>query len=367
MTRVTGPLPAQKFAVDRRSFLRFSVLAGAAAGGAGVLAACGNSSSSSGGGGTSADGSKFGTVAIQLSWLKNIEFAGEFFADSKGYYKDAGFGKVDLIAGGAAGTTVEAGLDTKKVWLGMSAPMLTAPAVLEGLPAKIVGTTYQKNPFCIVSSAAKPIKTPQDMKGRKIGVQDGNQLVFGALLAANGLTPSDVTIVPAQYDPTPLASGEVDGWVSYVTNEPITLAAKGFQNANFLFADFGLPLVAETLTVRQETIDKERDKLKAFLVAEIKGWKDAVANPAESARLAVEVYGKDQHLEAGEQTLEAKAQNDLVVSADTKTNGLFTISDQLVGQNIEALGKAKISIKADQLFDLSVLKEVYAEHPELKS
>ncbi|MFC6013590.1 ABC transporter substrate-binding protein [Nocardia lasii] len=351
--------------IDRRSFLRFTALTGAALGGAGLLAACGGSSGTSSNGSTD-DGSKYGKVAIQLSWIKNIEFAGEYFADSKGYFKEAGFGAVDLVAGGAASTSVEAGLDTGKIWLGLSAPQTTAPAILEGLPAKIVGATFQKNPFAIVSSAAKPIKSPQDMKGRKIGVQDTNQLIFNALLAANNINPADVTIVPAQFDPTPLANGEVDGWVSYVTNEPITLAAKGFANEHFLFADFGLPLVAETLTVSQNTIDNERDKLKAFLIAEIKGWKDAVADPAESARLAVEVYGKDLKLDLAEQTLEATAQNDLVVSDETKANGLFTISDALIAQNIAALKTAKIDITAEQLFDLSILKEIYAENPGLK-
>ncbi|MBF6334434.1 ABC transporter substrate-binding protein [Nocardia abscessus] len=351
--------------LNRRSFFRYSALAGAALGGAGALAACGGNSGDSSGG-TTADGSKYGRVAVQLSWLKNIEFAGEYFADAKGYFREAGFGSVDLIAGGAASTSVEAGLDTGKVWLGLSAPQTTAPAILEGLPAKIVATTYQKNPFAIVSSAARPIKTPADMKGRKIGVQDTNQLIFNALLTANGMKPGDVTVVPAQFDPTPLANGEVDGWVSYVTNEPITLAAKGFQNTHFLFADFNLPLVAETLTVAQSTIDNERDKLKAFLTAEIKGWKDAVADPAESARLAVEVYGKDQKLDLAEQTKEAIAQNDLVVSADTATGGLLSMTDALIEQNIAALRTAKIDIEAAQLFDLSVLREVYAENPGLK-
>ncbi|MBH0778255.1 ABC transporter substrate-binding protein [Nocardia bovistercoris] len=350
---------------DRRRFLRYSALTGATFAAGGALVGCGSDSSGSSGGSTP-DGSKYGSVAIQLSWLKNIEFAGEYFADSKGYFRDAGFGSVNLIAGGAASTSVEAGLDTGKVWLGLSAPQTTAPAILEGLPAKIVATTYQKNPFCIVSSAAKPIKSPQDMKGRKIGVQDTNQLIFSALLTANDMKASDVTIVPAQFDPTPLANGEVDGWVSYATNEPIVLAAKGFANANFLFADFNLPLVAETLTVTQATIDKERDKLKAFLTAEIKGWKDAVANPAESARLAVEVYGKDQKLDLDEQIKEATAQNDLVLSADTAANGLLTMTDRLVEQNIAALRTAKIDIKAEQLFDLSILREVYAENPALK-
>ncbi|MGV9410319.1 ABC transporter substrate-binding protein [Nocardia sp. NPDC003693] len=365
MSRNSRPLSAALPAVDRRSFLRYTGLAGLALGGASLLAGCGGDSAGPGNG-TVDDGSKYGSVAVQLSWLKNIEFAGEYFADSKGYYKEAGFGATNLIAGGAASTSVEAGLSTGKIWIGMSAPQTTAPAVLEGLNAKIVGATYQKNPFCIVSSAAKAIRTPQDMKGRRIGVQDTNQLIFNALLTANGMTPGDVTIVPAQFDPTPLANGEVDGWVSYVTNEPITLAAKGFQNANFLFADYGLPLVAETLTVHQNTIDNERDKLKAWLRADIRGWRDAIADPAESARLAVEVYGKDQQLDLAIQTREAQAQNGLLVSPDTTANGLFTMTDQLIEANIAALAKAGITIAADKLFDLSVLKEVYAEDPALK-
>lgn len=330
-----------------------------------MLAACG-SGGSSGASGTPSDGSKFGTVAVQLSWIKNIEFAGEYFALEKGYYKDAGFGNVDLVAGGAAGTGVEAGLDTGKIWIGMSAPQLTAPAVLNGLPAKIVGATYQKNPFAIVSSAAKPINTPQDMVGKKIGVQDSNQLVFGALLDANGIDSKAITVVPAQFDPSPLANGEVDGWVSYVTNEPITLAAKGFPNHAMLFADFKLPLVAETFTVKQETIDNERDKLKAFLLAEIKGWRDAIADPAGSAKLAAEVYGKDQNLDVAEQTEEARAQVGLVVSADTKANGLFTMTQALIDENIVALKAAKLDIAAEDLFDMSIIDEVYTEHPDLK-
>jgi ABC-type nitrate/sulfonate/bicarbonate transport system substrate-binding protein len=133
-----------------------------------------------------------------------------------------------------------------------------------------------------------------------------------------------------------------------------------------LFADFNLPLVAETFTVKQDTIDNERDKLKAFLIAEIKGWRDAIANPAESARLAAEVYGKDQNLDVAEQTEEAKAQVGLVVSADTKANGLFTMTKDLIDENIAALKAAKLDIAAADLFDLSIIDEIYTERSDLK-
>ncbi|GAA1456678.1 ABC transporter substrate-binding protein [Williamsia maris] len=344
---------------DRRSFLRYSLIAGGAVGtvgGAGVLAACSSGSSSS-----SSDG-----VKVQLSWIKNIEFAGEYHALSNGYYKAAGLSDPELITGGGAGTGVETGLTSNKVWIGMTAPQLTAPVILKGAKLKTVAATYQKNPFCIMSDAKRPINTPADMKGKKIGVQASNENVFRALLTANNLSESDVEKITVQYDPTPLTKGEVDGWVAYSTNEPITLATSGFPTATLLFADHNLPLVAETLVVRQETIDNERDKLKKFLKAEVQGWNDAVADPQKSAELAATVYGKSLKLDITDQTKEATAQNELVVSADTRANGLLTMTDALIAQNIEALAKAGYTIAAADIFDMSVLSEVYAENPDLK-
>ena len=105
--------------------------------------------------------------------------------------------------------------------------------------------------------------------------------------------------------------------------------------------------------------------LKAFLVAEILGWTDAVADPAAAAALAVNTYGKDLDLDLAGQTEQAIAQNELIVSADTKANGLFTLTDELQGQIITALGEIGITITAEDLFDLSMLNEVYADNPSL--
>jgi hypothetical protein len=55
------------------------------------------------------------------------------------------------------------------------------------------------------------------MVDKKIGVQDSNTSLFQALLAANDISPDDLTIVPVQYDPSVLVNGEVDGFVAYLT------------------------------------------------------------------------------------------------------------------------------------------------------
>jgi hypothetical protein len=46
-------------------------------------------------------------------------------------------------------------------------------------------------------------------------------------------------------------------------------------------------------------------------------------------------------------------------------NGLFTISDTLVEETMATLALAKIEIEQADLFDLSIINEVYEENPEL--
>ena len=308
----------------------------------------------------------YGELAVQFSWIKNAEFAGEYLADANGYYEEAGFSGVNFIAGPTATAAVVLSGD---VLVGLSDAVAVTPVILdEGAPLKIIGATYQKNPFTILSlKDGANIQTPQDLIGKKIGVQaGGNETLFDALLAANGIDASQVTKVPVEYDPAPLVNGEVDGFLAYVTNESITVENLGFATTNLLFADNGLPFVAEAFIVTQDSIDNRREELKAFLWATIRGWKDAIANPDEGARLAVEVYGKDLGLDINKERQQSKAQNDLLVLTDeTKANGLLTISASLQEQNIQTLARAGYTITADQLFDMSLLAEVYAEHPEL--
>ena len=310
------------------------------------------------------DSESLGDIALQLSWIKNEEFAGEFFALDKGYYTDAGIGEVTMAAGPSTGSA-ELLSGTADIALSDAISIGTVVAG-EDAPLKIIGATFQKNPFTILSLAdAGNILTPEDMVGKKIGVQASNTSLFEALLAANDVDPASLEIVPVQYDPSVLVNGDVDGFVAYLTNESISVAAEGYEVANLPFADNGLPFVAETVTVTDQTIAEDREKLKAFLVAEIKGWADAVADPDAAAELALELNGAEAVPDIEASKAGAAAQALLIVSEETEENGLFTISDDLQAETVATLAAAGITIEASDLFDLSLLAEVYEENPEL--
>ncbi len=365
---LAGALPRH---TSRRRFLTST---GIGAAGLAALAACGGNSSSAGSASSTAPSAgpasvapgAYGTLSLQLSWIKNIEFAGEFFADSKGYYTDAGFTKVDLVTGpvDSADTLVATG----KVDVGLSAPDATARLITEqGADLIIIGSTFQKNPFCLLSiEEGKPIRTVADLAGKTIGIQAGtNQSIFEGFCKANNVDTSTFKTTVVQYEPTPLTEKKVDGFMAYTTNEPFIVKADGFTPVVLAFADNGLPLTAETFCVAKSALAENREKFKAFLTAEIKGWSDAVADPEAGAKLAVNTYGKDLGLKLAGQLEQLKAQNELVVSADTKANGLFTLTDEFITKIIAAIGALGIEIAAEELFDMSLLKEIYTANPDL--
>ena len=93
----------------------------------------------------------------------------------------------------------------------------------------------------------------------------------------------------------------------------------GGSHPHAAFADNGLPLTAETFTVLQETIDNDRDVLKAFLAAEIRGWNDAVADPRVRRRWPWRPTGRTS-VSTPRRDRQAITENALVASDDAKAN-----------------------------------------------
>lgn len=349
--------------LDRRRFLRNSAFGGAVMlGGPALLAACGDDTKTT----TAATGGTTVTALnYQLSWLKNAEFAGNWIASEKGFYKNAGFDPVNFIAGGP-GIQQEQSVVSGKALVGISGPDITGPAILKGAPLVALGALFQKNPFCFVSLASKPIKTAKALEGARVGIQDVNTPVWKAFVAANKLDESKITVVPVQFDPQGLVNGEVDAWFSFVTNEPNALRAQGVEVEVFLLADEGYPLVSQILFTKLDSVKNDRDKLKAVMKADILGWRESLKDPALGAGFAVDKFGKDLGLKLDASTAESKSQNELILTNDTKANGIFTVSDELLAETITSLGYGGVKITEKQLFDFSILEEIYSENPDLK-
>jgi ABC-type nitrate/sulfonate/bicarbonate transport system substrate-binding protein len=279
-------------------------------------------------------------------------------ADDKGYYKANGL-DVTLLAGGP-NLAVEPVVQKGTALVGVTHTAEAVNAITNGAQLKIIGATYQKNPFCLVSKADNPIKTPKDMIGKKIGISATNQPVWQAFLKANNIAASAINVVTIEFDPTPLATGEVNGFMAFYTNEPIILALKGIPVTTFLFDDFGYPLLEDVYVTTSSALSDsaKRAQVVALMKAEAQGWQAAVADPNGAATLAVTKYGADLKLDQNQQQQQATEQNNLIVTADTKAHGLFWMTPEKVTETVRSLSLGGAKATPD-MFTTQVLQDVY--------
>lgn len=325
--------------ITRRSLLKRGAAGVTALSAPAILGACGGSSSA-----TRAASGKT-SIQLQLAFLENVQFGGSFMADARGYYAQQGL-SVSFLPGGP-NIAAEPAVVSGKALIGVTHTSECVQAIGNGAPLTIVGAGYQKNPFCIVSKKSAPLATPNAMRGKRIGVATANQPVFDAFLKANGVPASAVPVVTIQFDPTPLATGQVDGLIGFYTNEAVQVALQGVPVHTMLLNDFGYPLLEELYIVRSADLmsPPSRTLIRKFMAAERKGWEATLAAPAAAAQLAVSRYGVGQHLELKQQKLEAVAQNQLVADRDTRAHGLFWMTPAKVAETVRslALGSVKAS------------------------
>src|SRR4051794_10396321 len=298
-------------------------------------------------------------ASLQMGWIANVENAGEFVAAENGYYTAEG---IDLeLTPGGPGISVEPLVVSGKALVGLSQPDNVARARDQGGKLKVVATTFQRNPAAIMSLASAPVPTPQDLVGKKLGIQQSGVPIYDSFFTSIGIDPKSITYVPVQFDPAPLVSGEVDAFVSFQTNQPIQLKTQGVDTVTFLLADFGFNLFTDAFIVTEDSLadQEKRDTIIKILRATFKGWQDAIADPATAAKLVVDKYGKSLNLELEPQTLTLQAEIPLIQTDETKQNGLCTMSEADIATNIQTLTNSKIEATAEDIFDTSLLAEIY--------
>lgn len=321
-----------------------------------VLSAC-----VSGESGGAANG--FGLASQRLAWIKNTQFAGSYVADKRGYYRDAGFSGAELIAGGPTAPPIESDV-LSRTFAGVSQIPIVGSAVAKGAPLKVVGAVYSRYAGCIMTMADKPIKTPEELYGKTIGCASSSEPVWRNFIAALKLDPSRINTVPVQGDPIGMTVGEIDGYLGFVNSQVVDLRHKGFDINTMLLADVGFPLVGQAYITTQDNIDKNRDKLKAFLHAEIRGWHDVLDDPQMATDLTVDEYGRDLQLDP-KATHDCCLAGNALIRNGQPAQQLLAISDDIAAANVEAIAAGGLNLSVEDLFELGPIREVYEENPDL--
>jgi ABC-type nitrate/sulfonate/bicarbonate transport system substrate-binding protein len=289
---------------------------------------------------------------FQASWINDAEFAGYFLAADKGYYKDAGLDLAYLSGG--PDVIPESAIIAGKADLTLTTPDTTIKAIVEqGAPFKIIGAQYQKNPIGIVSLAKNAIREPKDLIGKTLAVPPVNVISVEAMLKISGIDRTQVNIVPYAYDPTPLIKGEIDASLDFTTNVPFTIKQAGEDPTSFLLYDFGFTIFNDTVVVTEETLKTKRKEIVAFLKASRKGWNDNLKDPALYPKTFADTWFKGTGRSIENEVYFNTAQKPLIENA----KGVFSMSEEAIAANIEALAAVGITAKRDH-FDTTVLEDI---------
>lgn len=305
----------------------------------------------------------YGHLTYVGAWVPNAETAGEYVAVKEGYWTQQGFSSVKIIPSGPLAPPQEVTVETGKAFVGNSGLDATTSAILKGFGLVVIGAQLQQSAYAIMSLASSPIKTPQEMIGKKIGVGSSNDAAWYEFLSINHINQSELTTVPVGFDPLPLTQHTVDAWYCYITNEPIFLELKGFKVTAFLLADYGLPEVSNIQITTKSSVANNRDRLKAFLIGEIMGWHKVFTDPTLGATLS---WKAGTGLSYKEELLQVYAEEKLQIAGDAMKDGFLYVNKATQEASLATIALSGKHLLPSQVFDMSLLDEIYTEYPSLK-
>jgi len=227
-------------------------------------------------------------IVVKYDWLMSNGQIGDIVALEKGFFAEQGL-EVELSPGGPNSATVPPVVSGQAA-LGQfsdSAQLLLARA--SGVPVKIIACGYRMAPFAFYSLPRAPIRTVQDMIGKRIGIQPTARFVLDAILSKNRIDPSQLTITNIGFDMTPLVADQVDAVTGWITNTQ-ALSVIGPERIDLMMGDTGLPSYANVYFATDDAIASHADTLARFIRAVAKGWGWTHDNPREAVEITVAAY-----------------------------------------------------------------------------
>ncbi|MBP1972134.1 ABC transporter substrate-binding protein [Cohnella thailandensis] len=222
-------------------------------------------------------------VKLQLKWVPQAQFAGYFVAQEKGYYAEEGL-EVEILPGGpdivpeqqVANGAADIGID----WV---ASLLAHQE--QGLPLVEISQIYQKSGLVLVSKKSAGIAGPADLKGKKVGNwMGGNEFELLALFDKYKLDPNkDLSFAKQGFTMDQFLSGELDAASAMTYNEYQVVLEQGIPATDLNVIDMnaeGVAMLEDNLFANKDWLAKNKETAAKFVRASLKGWKDAIADPA---------------------------------------------------------------------------------------
>lgn len=235
-----------------------------------------------------------------------------------------------------------------------------------GLDVKAVMMAYDIPPFAIIGRKSLGVSTWRDLEGKTLGAPppDAAFAQWASFAAVNEIDTDKIAIESVGFpvrEPM-LAQGKVQAIFGYSFSSFINLKAAGVPEDDIsviLMSKNGLDLYGNVIMVNPDFAAANSEAVAGFVRATIKGYQEAVANPAEA--IAYVLARNDVAREAVEIERWQMAIADSILTDWVKENGFGNVDMARLERAIEQLAISapfKTDIAADDIFDPRYLPPV---------
>lgn len=316
------------------------------------------------------------SIKVQLPWLIEGAHAHYLIPIEKGWYKEMGFDKIEVLSGGEVASPIKLLALGKVDFLRIEMPGLIS-ARLQGLPVRAIAAECQSTPTSFISLKKTGINGPKDLPGHTIGIRvgDDNDYTLRALLQIwqkdGTLTKEQVDtikIIPTGFSLEPLLAGTIDVYPAWFSDTTVKARMQGFELNEIKARDYGF-WTYSAVTVTTDTMIKEHPVVvKDFLRATMKGMYYMLdpANDQEVMDITMK-YAEEKNREFNLENLRLTREF-LMESPDTKAYGLGWMNTQ-VWTDSQAMfykyGAIEGVLPIDDYYTMDFLKQIYTPNGTL--
>lgn len=228
-------------------------------------------------------------VSVQLQWADQFQFAGYYVAKERGFYRDAGL-EVTLQKFDSKKLSVDEVMAGRSTYgIGRSSLLNDRMA---GKNVVALSAIFQSSPFVLLSQKSADIKTPRDLKGKRVMMTSDFQdtISVRAMLNSQDILLDQLKIIEHSFNPIDISNGKTDVMACYISNEPFVLKEKGIETNAISPEAYGFDFYSDILFTSEAEVRNHPKRVRAFVDATLKGWEYAFEHIPETAQLIRERY-----------------------------------------------------------------------------
>ncbi|MDQ7989843.1 MAG: ABC transporter substrate-binding protein [Candidatus Dactylopiibacterium sp.] len=278
-------------------------------------------------------------LKFTLDWRFEGPSAPFLMAKAKGYFAAEGLDVTIDTGAGSAGAVTRVATGAYEMGFADFNALVEYDANNPGSRLQAVYMLYNYTPASVVTLKKSGIAKPADLVGKTLAapVFDAGRKAFPAFAKSNKIDPASVkwqSVDPAIRE-TLLARGEVDGITGFSFTSVLNMEARGVKESDLnvmLFNDYGVELYGNAIIASPKLIAEKPKAVQGFLRAFNKALKEAIANPDDAATY---VKKQDALVDQALETRRLKmALNSVVLTPETKANGLGSVTDERLQRSL---------------------------------